>query len=267
MKYCVSRQNKHKWEANEIVYPANLLNTIIIDAVEHPNITFIARVDTLQNDKNPTLEQMTRVAEGTKNLIFSFCEIEDLEAYAKTPNAGRRMYNPPVSSWNMVNLLHSFGVEYIQIGEPFCFQKKNMIEYIKNERDIKLRINPTFVRPAIMANNKADKAICHNWILPQFTDLYEDWIDVFDLSDTGAEMRETKLFEIYQNVGEYQQPMQYLFMNFKTAFPAAFTDRAWIEKRLNCSQTCQVSSNRCHYCLAQQQVYEAMDRVKRKEKK
>ena len=82
-----------------------------------------------------------------------------------------------------------------------------MIQYIQNERGIKIRINPTFVRPAIMANNKADEAICHNWILPQFTDLYEDWIDIFDLSDVGTEMRETKLFEIYQNVGEYQEPM------------------------------------------------------------
>lgn len=121
MKYCVSWRNKHRWDADEVVYPANMANTIVIDAVEHPEITFIAKVDSLKNEKNPSLEQMARLQRDYNNIVFSFMDVEDLKAYADTPNSGRRMYHLPVSSWNMVNLLTSLGVEAIIIGEPFCF--------------------------------------------------------------------------------------------------------------------------------------------------
>ena len=263
MKYCVSWRNKHRWDADEVVYPINLANTIIIDAVEHPDITFIAKVDSLKNEKNPSAEQMLKIQKDYPNILFSFADIEDLKTYAEMPESGRKMYNLPVSSWNMVNLLQSFNVEYITLGEPFCFQKKNMIEYIQNERGIKLRINPTFVRPAIMTDNKNDEAICHSWILPQHTDLYEDFIDVFDLSDTGGEMRETTLFEVYAQYKEYNQQMKHLFFNYQDNLSAAFVNPEWVIKRLDCGQVCQMGKNRCHYCLAERDSFLALKNIKK----
>lgn len=264
MKYCVSRKNKYRWDAQEVVYPANMLNEVIIAATEHPNIDFIIQLDSFSNDKNPNCEQLAKQQGVYKNIIVSFKEIEDLSAYAKTNGAGRRMYKHPVSSWNLINLLHALGCESILITEPLIFKKDQLVKHIIEERGMKIRINPTFVRPGIMTEDKDDLEICHSWILPQFINLYEDFIDVFDLSDCGGEMRENTLFEIYANVGEYQQSMRHLFMNFNENIPAAFADESWVKKRLNCGQVCQISKSRCHYCYMQQEVYKAMNKVRDK---
>ena len=81
----------------------------------------------------------------------------------------------------------------------------------------------------------------HFFILPQHANLYNDYIDVFELN-------KDILCDIYIYRKEYKDNLCYLINNFDLDLHPNVIDKHFIVARLNCGQKCVISPNHCHYC-------------------
>lgn len=268
MIYCTSSYQNEiiRNKVQQIRFHIQSINIALEYAENHRDKKIILEIDNLKKlPVNLTLEKMKVILQENENLYYDFYTLEDLILAAKILPEKRFMFHFPVTTWALVNILTYYKVSDITLGEPLVFQRKKVIRNLKNQfPDITIRVRPTMGKANILSEMKEDSGITHNWILPQYTDLY-DYIDVFDLLDANITREET-IVNMYLDKKEYGASLSLLITNNTSPMSGKFVDENWVTQRMDCGQICLEHKFNCHYCETREALYKCLLEQKAKEK-
>ena len=258
MQFCTSyRQNPDiKNQAAEIRYSVSNLSLAIDQLNLKPD--HIAIIEVLNiSAGNLKIEDIHNLVMEYDRLYFDFYILSDFKMIAKIYSEQHYMYHYPVTNWIDLNyLLHFDGLHAITIGEPLVFDLHKVKTLITRSRDnIQIRVWPTIGRPSMYNDYPGDHGLCHFWILPQHTSLYDPYIDIMDILDEDEE-RESVLCKYYFNNQPWVLRIEDFFKNMNTQVIGSYVLDSWVEKRLNCGQRCFMPSPTCHYCENQNMMYD-----------
>lgn len=261
MKFCTScfQDLQTREKVDEVRFQINSIGSAATYAEEHPNQRIIVEVKSLVNleDVRIGIDKLLSLIKENKNLYMDFYDLNDLKLFSQVSEKNKHyMYHYPATSWNMVSLLKEFNVSDITLGEPLVFQYDNILNYIKKEFEVNIRINPTLGQPKLLKDT-ADRGIHHFWILPQHLHLFEEVFDVCDLTDSNL-AREKSIVEVYLSKYDYILPLSALF-GFNTPIWGKFIEEDLMWKRSACGQTCMISKNKCHYCDMIEEMYRVLE--------
>lgn len=255
MKYCINGNTgiKYRKMCNEIRYFISEFNQAIQFARDYSDKKIIISIPTLNDVHCPNINKLYTIHKEIKNIYYEFQSLSDLIKYVKDNqllkniNEDRHyMFGQPVISWAMVMILRYYKVSDILIAEPLTFNMENIKKGIKDE-GISVRVNPALSKHNYALENTNDPSINHFWIIPEYVYLYEDYIDVLELSDESVSRQET-LCRTYINYDTYGNNLKFLIKNFDIDIIPNVLDEKFFKRRLNCNQTCLISSQNCHYC-------------------
>lgn len=260
MRICTSYRQPQSVQikAQEIRYPISLLDSVL-ERLETDYITDII-VEIYDYDANTDVapEKIHDLATSFSNLFFDFFKFDDFKFFAGTYEERKYMYHFPVNTYMDVQYLLQYqGLAAITLEEPLTFDLPNVHKAIKwdEERNIQIRVYPAIGKPSRYRDYVGDNGINHFWILPQHLYLYEDYIDVIELTDK-SERRERALVNMYSNQIPYLLSIDPLFPGVDSNMMGAFVDEDWVEKRIKCQQTCLQKGIHCGLCLRQDKFFQ-----------
>lgn len=247
MRICTSsaQDKSTRILVDELRFSVRQLNEAIVYAVEHPQQNVIVEIYTLEKPQEcPKIMKLTELLTDTPNLYYSFCSLSDLVQYAKTTGDTRIMYQYPVNTWGLIQILMYYKCAYVTVGEPLVFEMEKLRKNVVS-KGIKLRVAPNVARAEIA--KEVGEGIEHFFILPQHMPIYEEYIDIIDLLDPNP-LRELALVKVYQAKIPYILSLDSLITNVDVHYPATLFDTSYARRRMNCGQTCMEGPNACHYC-------------------
>lgn len=267
MKLCTSyyQNDIYRKKVDQIRFSMHALNPALEYVMRNPEKEIIIEILDLNEQKDnknvcPSLSKMKSLQQ-TYNIIYDFYSLDDLLAYAQNCHEDtdeeclhyKCMYHFPVATFNMARVLLAIGVSDMVIGEPLIFQRNDIINFIKPH--VTIRAYPHKGQPDL-AYKAGLSPIRHFFILPQHIDKY-DYIDVLDILDDNI-VRESALIDVYTKP-RYDFSLSFL-LPYMTGhnITGAFIDELFVEKRMNCGQRCMRHPHACHYCDAQETMYETM---------
>lgn len=268
MKYCISSSIGYAWrdKVDEVKFALSNLNQAIEYATEHKDKRIIVEVNTLS--RAPNVTKMYSIHTELPNIHYSFDKLNELISYVRNiDNQEDRhwMFNQPVISWAMIMILRYYKVTDILIAEPLTFRMEDVYKGIKSE-GIAVRVVPSNSKH-LYAVDTNDNSMNHFWVLPQYINVYEKYIDVIDLSYELSDAREEVLCKLFINDKNYDNLLKYYLNNCEddNELPARMLDDKFFIRRLNCGQTCLISPNNCHYCSTFVTLHKALKVANSKE--
>ena len=257
MRFCTSyRQHPDiKNKMYEIKYSLKNLSLAIDQMNEKLN--HIAIVEILDMDSsNLNYKDLHNLVIEYPRLYFDFYILDNFKQMASIYSEQHYMYHYPIYNWIDLNyILHFDGLYAVTIGEPLVFDLKRVRTLINRSRDnIKIRVNPTIAKPSIYNDYIGDTGLCHFWVLPQHSYLYDNYIDVMDILAEDKD-REEILCKYYIDNQPWLLRLDNFFKNINTEIIGNYVLDEWAEKRLNCGQRCFMPSPTCHYCESQNTMY------------
>lgn len=151
-------------------------------------------------------------------------------------------YKYQVTSFYELSGLKERGVSYIVVGIPLIFDLKNVAAY-----GIPLRAIPNIAyEPYILHDN----GICGQWIRPEDTDKYGQYIDTFEFYAPKELSKEAALYHVYAENKNWPGNLNLLIdnLNFDCNNQILYDDENFAERRMSCKQKC-MSGRSCHYCF------------------
>lgn len=152
-------------------------------------------------------------------------------------------YKYAVTSFFELEGLKKMGVSYILVGIPLIFDLKNVASY-----EIPMRAVPNLAYEPYIKHNDG---ICGGWIRPEDTDIYGQYIDVFEFSSEKLE-KEQALYHVYAENKKWPGNLNLLIDNLNVDFDnkVFYDEENFAKRRMNCKQKC-LSGYSCHYCSNQ----------------
>lgn len=203
------------------------------------------------------LDKILNLLVETKNLYLELYNIEDLLTISsqlsirECPNK-KIFYHHPVTTFNMIYFLMQQNVSDIVLGEPIVFNLTEVRKMIPKDSGVIIRANPAEGRPQLYNLIKnVDDGLYHFWVTPQATYLYDNYIDIFDLSDSN-EIRESTLITVFQKK-EYPHSLRSLCKNVDNDIPCGMFSEEDLRYRLTCKQRCIQGT--CHRCKIISDMY------------
>lgn len=237
------------------------MNEAIDYSKSHENMKIIIEVYDLHAEKMPSIERMRQLQEET-HFFYDFIEFSDFIDYASstepfseeiTDDEGnshteewrRIMYHYAATTWNLIKILKHYRTSDIIVGEPLVFQSQQLHKL--RRQGFTIRANPHICMNSSFIPTE-ENALLHFWVLPQHINLYDSFIDVFEL-DISNSKQEIELAKLYRS--DYPYALNLLFQNFQCGEPIYGTDisEEFVRRRLNCKQVCQSPLGGCHDCL------------------
>lgn len=159
------------------------------------------------------------------------------------------------------------GVSDVYITEELGFRMKDL-QYIKKTFNIKYRVIPNIVQSS---NNKTFNSMNCFWIRPEDTELYEPFVDVFELLGGENQSRISVIYEIYKQK-QWLGNLNDVILDFNSEFkvPNTGMNPHFAQMRLNCGKKCLIGSP-CNTCfqmadLAQKFNEVGIEVIKKREK-
>ena len=172
-------------------------------------------------------------AASNKNQMIE-CNLRNIKFY----------YKYSVTSFYELEGLKEMGVSQVLIGIPLIFDLKSVSRYGLN-----LRAIPNIAyEPYVTHQN----GICGQWIRPEDTDKYGEYISTFEFYAPKMLDKEATLYHIYAEnkmwPGNLNLLIDFLDIDFNNQ--ALFDEENFAERRMTCKQRC-MSNKSCHYCVDQ----------------
>ena len=123
---------------------------------------------------------------------------------------------------------------------PLCF---NMDRVKAITGDIKLRMFPNQAYDAYIAHSNG---IHGQWVRPEDTDLYAEYIDTFEFIAKDLTTERT-MFHIYAENKSWPGNLNLLIINLDANVDNRGIPSDLAKSRLNCGQRCEMT-NTCHLC-------------------
>ncbi len=239
MHYCLSSQvgKEYLKKADEIRVKYKQLNSILDLYEINPNATFILTItnkEDLSNIKWNEIEQyniMTQkklIIETDSFNIMDACKALDIKFF----------YGIPVNSFYDVKALMDYGCCDIRIDSPLT----HMLDKFE-DLDITVRMSPNI---AYYAYIPREDGVCGSWVRPEDTELYEQYVDVFEFEDCDVK-KEQALYRIYAEQKSYLGSLNTLISNLNYEGINRLIHPELSEKRAFCGQKCATGLN-CKIC-------------------
>ena len=157
------------------------------------------------------------------------CKDEDVPFY----------FGYPIKTFFELNSLKDMGVCYVRLGEPLFFELDKVRRF-----GIPVRAVPNVAYVDMFPH--AD-GVCGTWIRPEDTDVYEDYVEVFEFEDSNDIKKEQALFRIYAEQRIWPGDLNMLITNFNYPGVNRMILPDIAPRRTNCGQRCQ-SGGACKIC-------------------
>ena len=239
MHYCLSSQvgKEYLKKADEIKVKYKQLNNILDLYEINPNATFILTItnkEDLSNIKWNEIEQyniMTQkklIIETDSFNIMDACKALDIKFF----------YGIPVNNFYDVKALMDYGCCDIRIDSPLT----HMLDKFE-DLDITVRMSPNIAYYAYIPRGDG---VCGSWVRPEDTELYEQYVDVFEFEDCDVK-KEQALYRIYAEQKNYPGNLNNLISNLNYEAINRLIHPEFSEKRAFCGQKCASGLN-CKLC-------------------
>lgn len=134
------------------------------------------------------------------------------------------------------------GVSDVYVAEELGFRIKDL-QYIRFNYNIKLRVFPNIAQSA---KNSVVDPMQRFWIRPEDTELYEDYVDVFELLSGEDTSRLSVVYEIYRQ-RQWLGNLNDLILDFSgPIIPNTGIEPNFGPSRVNCNKRCCIG--RCNIC-------------------
>ena len=239
MHYCLSTQVSQEYlkKADEIRVKYNQLK-MILDLYEiNPNATFILTISS-KEDKNtiPWIE-IENYNTMTQNKLIIETDSFDIMDACKALNI-KFFYAIPVNTLYDLKALADYGCCDVRIDAPLTHMLDKLKKY-----DITIRMCPNI---AYYAYIPRENGITGSWVRPEDTELYEEYVDVFEFEDCDAK-KEQALYRVYAEQKSWPGNLNNLISNFNYESSNKLIPSDLSVVRMNCGQKC-LSGINCSVC-------------------
>lgn len=247
MKYCINYYRDFRY--------INEIDEIIFDRLDNMTFDFIQNemkqeqkviLDVTRKDPaavKPFIDKVIKIHPNYDLIIeFNRTSIDAYEGY-------RKFFGEYCKTFDQVYSFINYGATNVYIVETLGFSLKEVGTYAR-ERDVAVRVLPNVAQSTI-GNLSLLPPENKFFIRPEDTDLYEEYVDVFELFGDVHKLSVT--YEVYKDkqwkgyIGNLVKGLPDLF-SLDAAAPFG-------EYRLNCGQKCY----KCHMCTVQKELNNIMD--------
>lgn len=245
MKYAMfyNKLSKYRYSADELIINYNGSDGILDFLSKHNDQTVIFNIDDINSFLNDKMLVPLSVYANAK-LKIPFDQIDLLKAeMEKAKVFPKFMVNVRCENWDMLYYLKNKGVSDIYITDSMGFEIKNVAK-ILHEDNIAIRVYPNICQNHIGIHEPNN--ITSFWIRPEDYELYEEYIDVFEL-----DLHDINIYDIIYKAyaidkkwfGKLNEIITYLNSDIDNrSLPPSFG-----VPRLNCGKRCMKDKS-CHLC-------------------
>lgn len=137
--------------------------------------------------------------------------------------------------------MRELGAKEIYIVEGLAFNLRNLQE-IRKEEGLSLRVFPDIAQSA-RGTTYVIPPVTKFWIRPEDTELYEQYVDVFELCRTDD--KQSVIYEVYKNQ-QWLGQLEDIILDFDTTLDNTSLDPRFGQERINCGKRCNYG--RCNLC-------------------
>ena len=201
MKYAVSFFNnfRYKDEVDEIIFiygEKNIGHTEQISSYVNKNQTAILQMEDISNEKfgEAFADLLELKTDLNDNLILMInFDNKDLIKQLKEFNF-KFMFKDYARSKEMIEAMGAEGACSVYIVEELAFNLK-ALKYLKEKYNLEYRVFPDIAQSTKGTGNYIDP-LCKFFIRPEDTEVYEEYIDVFEFYHIGEQL--SVIYEIYK---------------------------------------------------------------------
>ena len=151
-------------------------------------------------------------------------------------------FNKHAYNLDTLHTLVEAGVSDVYVVEELAFRIKD-IQYVREKYNVKIRMFPNIAQSA---NNKYTNGMERFWIRPEDTELYEPYVDVFEILSGKNTSRLSVIYEIYKD-RQWLGNLNDIILDFNSPI---VNNRGmnphFGEMRLNCGKKCVIGQ--CNLC-------------------
>lgn len=246
MHYCVnySRSFRHLHEVDEIILNyagSERLMTFVPELVgENKNQRIILNIlDIGDNEITSIIPFINKLQVDGYNLAVIIRETEHIQEF-KNANIPF-FFIKGASNLETAVIQCEMGVSDIYIVEELGFRMKDL-QYLKEHYGVQIRVYPNIAQSA---KNLYIPEMCRFFIRPEDTEIYEPYVDVFEILGGEDNSRLSVIYEIYYN-RQWLGGLETLILDFKTPVINTGMNPHFAENRLNCGKKCLIE--KCNLC-------------------
>lgn len=236
MKYCLNSRQEHQYlqKANEIKVEYRDKDSIPSLIEKYPNTRIILMCYFNEILDWKEINRWNILSRNNLMLCLSSVSYAD-----DCKEHGIPFYmGYPIKTYYELRALKELGVSYIRLGEPLFFEMDTVKEF-----GIPIRMVPNV---AYIDGLPRKDGVCGTWVRPEDLDLYEGYVEVVEFEDADLK-KEQALYRIYAEQKNWPGDLGMIITNLNHEGLNRIIVPDFAEKRLNCGQRCQKSSN-CKLC-------------------
>lgn len=258
MKYCINYYKDFRYlnEINEIIFTPKDINENFIKYVEDNFKQEQRIIVSLVNAGD--LASMMPLIDKLRSIHSNYAIIIKLTQYDANLLSGHTFFfGEYCKTYDQVATFIAMGVSDVYIVETLAFSLRDIGNYA-HEYDVNVRVLPNVAQSTLGSISRLPQE-CKFFIRPEDVDVYEPYVDVFELF--GDVSRLSVTYEVY-NEKQWQGPISYIVKGLDDMF-SLDAATPFGEQRLSCGQKCY----KCEYCTRQVEINKIADKYKLKIKK
>ena len=260
MQYAINyaKDFRHFDEINEVIlnhYSGSDFVMEFVPKLVKENKSQRIIVNLLDVEEEKILEPIIYIAKlihDGYNMAVIILDKEDIINHCKENNVPF-FFSKHASNLETAFSMAEMGVSDIYVVEELGFRMKDL-KYLKDKYHVKIRVFPNIAQSA---KNSVIKPMERFWIRPEDTELYEPYVDVFELLSGQDTSRLSVVYEIYRQ-RQWLGNINDLILDFQEPIvPNTGISPHFGDMRLNCGKRCHL--DRCHICSQMILFAEAFD--------
>lgn len=157
------------------------------------------------------------------------------------------MFSTLAKDYETLYSMIDLGAKEVYLVEFLCFCLKNLQE-LRKEKNIKFRVFPDIAQSA-KGTTRIIPEITKFWIRPEDTELYEQYIDTFELC--RLDDRQSVIYEIYKRQ-QWFGKVNDIILDLDITVENTNLDPRFGRERINCGKRC--TYGRCNLCQEMQNL-------------
>lgn len=246
MKYCINYYKDFRYlnEVDEIIFTPKDMNDNFVKYIEE---NFKQEQRIIVNLTTANLASMTPIIDKLKSVHPYYAIIIDYNngSYEYVKDKYNFFFGKYCKTFDEVYTFIDMGVTDVYIVETLGFSLADMGIYAK-DHGVFVRVLPNVAQSTLGSTSRLPQENKF-FIRPEDTDIYEDYVTVFELFGDVSKLSVT--YEIYK-AKEWHGPLNYIIQGFKDELFNLDNKAPFGKYRLNCKQRCY----KCQMCSVQRDL-------------
>lgn len=200
------------------------------------------------SDKTIILDVPTEVKALNWSLLKAYADkvdfmlcVHDLSYAAVCKENGIKFYWAyPITSYYELRSILKLEPCYLFLGAPLCFD----LPKVKSITATPIRLCPNLAYDAYIPR---EDGICGQWVRPEDTAVYEQYVDAYEF-ECDELKREQVLLHVYKDNGNWPGNLNLLLTNFGVNVDNRGIPEEIGEIRASCGQRCMTNGT-CRFCI------------------